>query len=110
VPFPGATMRQLVEELVRRNALAEGTLRLDGRDVDLGAVRCSLLNVIAAFDHIVPPAGSEPLTRLVSSDDAEELRLQAGHVALVAGRAASKVSLPAIAGWIRAHSDPIEED
>jgi polyhydroxyalkanoate synthase len=95
VPFPGATMRQLVEDLIRRNALVEGTLRLGGRDVDLGAVACPVLNVLAEFDHIVPTAGSEPLTRLVGSEDVEELRLRAGHVGLVA--------------WMQAHSDPIEE-
>jgi polyhydroxyalkanoate synthase subunit PhaC len=109
VPFPGATMRQLVEDLIRRNALVEGTLRLGGRDVDLGAVTCPVLNVLAEFDHIVPTAGSEPLTRLVGSEDAEELRLKAGHVGLVAGRAANKISLPHIAAWMQAHSDPIEE-
>ena len=109
VPFPGATMRQLVEDLIRRNALVEGTLRLGGRDVDLGAVTCPVLNVLAEFDHIVPTAGSEPLTRLVGSADVEELRLRAGHVGLVAGRAANKISLPHIAAWMQAHSDPIEE-
>jgi polyhydroxyalkanoate synthase len=89
--------------------LVEGTLRLGGRDVDLGAVTCPVLNVLAEFDHIVPTAGSEPLTRLVGSSDAEELRLRAGHVGLVAGRAANKISLPHIAAWMQAHSDPIEE-
>ena len=57
VPFPGGVMKQLVEQLVRRNALVDGSLRLGGSDVDLGAIRCPLLNVIAAFDHIVPPDG-----------------------------------------------------
>jgi polyhydroxyalkanoate synthase len=109
VPFPGATMRQLVEELIRRNALVEGTLTLGGRRVDLGAVRCPLLNVMAEHDHIVPTPATEPLTRLVGSEDAEELRLRAGHVGLVAGRAANKISLPHIAAWMQAHSDPIEE-
>jgi polyhydroxyalkanoate synthase len=40
---------------------------------------------------------------LVGSDDATELRLAAGHVGLVAGRSAAKVTLPGIADWIRAH-------
>ena len=30
VPFPGAAFRQTVEQLVRRNALIDGTLELDG--------------------------------------------------------------------------------
>jgi polyhydroxyalkanoate synthase len=106
VPFPGAAFRQTVEQLVRRNALMEGSLELGGQRVDLGAIRCPLLNVVAERDHIVPLAAAEPLPRLVASEEAEELRLAAGHVGLVAGRAAAKVTLPGIAAWIADHSEP----
>ena len=41
---------------------------------------------MAERDHIVPLAAAEPLPGLVGSQDAEELRLAAGHVGLVAGR------------------------
>jgi polyhydroxyalkanoate synthase len=105
VPFPGGVMRQLVEQLVRENALVNGSLRLGGADVDLGAIRCPLLNVIAQRDHIVPPPGSQAITRLVSS--AEELTLNAGHVGLLAGRQANKVTLPQIAAWLQSHSEEL---
>jgi poly[(R)-3-hydroxyalkanoate] polymerase subunit PhaC len=106
VPFPGAAFRQTVEQLVRRNALVEGSLELGGQRVDLAAIRCPVLNVVAERDHIVPLAAAEPVPRLVGSEEAEELRLAAGHVGLVAGRAAAKVTLPGIAGWIADHSEP----
>jgi polyhydroxyalkanoate synthase len=92
---------------VRRNALCDGSLVLGGEPVDLGAIRCPVLNVMAERDHIVPLAAAEPVTRLVGSGEADELRLQAGHVGLVAGRAAAKVTLPGIVDWITSHSDPI---
>jgi polyhydroxyalkanoate synthase len=103
VPFPGAAFGQLVGSFVRENALMEGTLELGGRRVDLGAIRCPVLNVVAERDHIVPIRAAEPLPGLVGSDDAQELRLHAGHVGLVAGRSAAKVTLPGIAEWIRDH-------
>jgi hypothetical protein len=59
--------------------------------------------VVAERDHIVPIAAAEPVPRLVGTPDAEELRLAAGHVGLVAGRTAAKVTLPGIAGWIKDH-------
>jgi polyhydroxyalkanoate synthase len=108
VPFPGAAFRQTIEQLVRGNALMEGTLELGGERVDLGRIRCPVLNVIAERDHIVPLPAAEPVTRLVGSEEAEELRLTAGHVGLVAGRAAAKVTLPGIAGWIADHSEPVQ--
>jgi polyhydroxyalkanoate synthase len=103
IPFPGAAFGQLVEQLVRDNALMAGTLELGGRRVDLGEVRCPVLSIVAERDHIVPLRAAEPLPRLVGASDASELRLHAGHVGLVAGRSAAKVTLPGIAGWIREH-------
>jgi polyhydroxyalkanoate synthase len=105
VPFPGAAFRQTVEQLVRRNALMDGSLVLGGERVDLGEIRCPVLNVLAERDHIVPLPAAEPVPRLVGSEQADELRLGAGHVGLVAGRAAAKVTLPGIAGWIADHSE-----
>ena len=107
VPFPGATFRQTVGQLVRENALVEGTLRLGGTPVDLGAIKVPFLNVMAEHDHIVPIAAAQPLTGLVGSEDASELRLKAGHVGLVASRTAAKVTLPQIAEWIAGHSDRV---
>jgi polyhydroxyalkanoate synthase subunit PhaC len=105
VPFPGAAFRQTIEQLVRRNALMEGTLELGGEPVDLERIRCPVLNVIAERDHIVPLSAAEPVPTLVGSDEAEELRLRAGHVGLVAGRDAAKLTLPGIAGWIADRSE-----
>jgi polyhydroxyalkanoate synthase len=105
VPFPGAAFRQTVEQLVRKNALMEGTFELGGERVDLGTIKRPVLNIMAERDHIVPLAAAEPIVDLVGSKDAEELRLSAGHAGLVAGRKAAKVTLPSIASWIADHSE-----
>jgi polyhydroxyalkanoate synthase subunit PhaC len=99
VPFPGAAFRETVERLVRANGLMDGSL------ADLGRITVPVLNVLAERDHIVPMAAAEPVVGLLGSEDAQELRLAAGHVGLVAGRSAAKVTLPGIAGWIAEHSD-----
>jgi polyhydroxyalkanoate synthase subunit PhaC len=66
-----------------------------------------VLNIMAERDHIVPLAAAEPVLDLVGSEEKEELRLAAGHAGLVAGRKASKVTLPGIAGWFKDHSEEI---
>jgi polyhydroxyalkanoate synthase len=99
VPFPGAAFRQTVERLVRGNGLMDRSL------ADLGTIDVPVLNVMAERDHIVPLPAAEPLAGLIPH--ADELRLQAGHVGLVAGRAAAKVTLPGIAGWIADHSEAV---
>lgn len=107
VPFPGATLLQTAE-MVRTNALKEGTLRLGGRPVSLASITCPLLNVVAEKDHIVPIAAAEPVPSLVGSEQAEELRLPAGHIGLVVGRSAAKVTIPYMIDWWQRHSDPVE--
>ena len=104
VPFPGATFRQTVELLVRDNLLATGELPFAGGTARLKDIKRPFLNIYCEQDTIVPAASAEPLTALVGSRDREELRLETGHVGLVAGRYATEVARPAIADWIRRHS------
>ena len=104
VPFPGATFRQTVDLLVRDNLLATGELPFAGGTVRLKDIKRPFLNIFCEEDTIVPAASAEPLPGLVGSRDSSDLRLETGHVGLVAGRYAEEVARPAIADWIRRHS------
>jgi polyhydroxyalkanoate synthase len=105
VPFPGAAFRQTVQVLIRDNAMMRGVIPFGRGEVRLADITVPYLNVFAEQDGIVPSAASEPITELVGSEDASDLRLRSGHVGFVAGRQAAKVARPQIADWIRAHSD-----
>ena len=104
IPFPGALLRQTVDLLIRENLLRTGELPLDGATARLKAIKRPFLNIFCEQDTIVPPASAEPLAGLVGSRDRGDLRLESGHVGLVAGRYAEEVARPAIADWIRRHS------
>jgi polyhydroxyalkanoate synthase len=93
--------------LMRGNGLMENTVRLGGRPVDLKAVRCPLLNVLAEHDHIVRLDAARPLCDIVGSVDKEELLVPGGHVAMVTGRLAAKSTIPGISEWLRRHADPL---
>jgi polyhydroxyalkanoate synthase len=106
VPFPGATARQTLEMLVRQNAFVCDGLRLDGEHVSLKAITVPMLTVIAERDHIVPEPVARALPGLVGSEESDELRLDAGHVGLVVGRTAAKVTIPKIIEFLRRRSEP----
>ncbi len=111
VPFPGAAFAQLVDRLVRGNDLMNGRMRLGGRGIDLAQARGRVLNAIAERDGVVPPAASEPASRLVGDPARrEELRLRGGHVTFATGRQAVRHTMPRLAEWIAAHSDERERD
>lgn len=105
IPFPGACFRQTAELFTRGNQLAAGEVRLGRRTVRLADITVPFLNVVGEADHIVPPDAVGPLASLVGSDDVEELRLPAGHVGLVVGKGARRRTLPAMADWVRRHSE-----
>jgi len=109
VPFPGAALREVVEELVRRNALMTGRVRVGARTVDLGDVRANVLNAFADKDNVVPPEAAEPATTVIGRPERrEELRLPGGHVTFATGRVAFNHTLPALSDWIVAHSTELD--
>ncbi len=106
VPFPGAAFREVVDELIRRNALMDGSLRVGGRAIDFTRTGATVLNAMAAHDTVVPRAAAEPIATLVGGPDRrDELVLPGGHVTFGTGRSAQRHSLPSLAGWIAAHSE-----
>jgi polyhydroxyalkanoate synthase len=100
LPLPGEYFRQVVKELLRKNGLCDGGLRIGGRLVDLRQIEAPLLHVIAANDHIVPPACAAPLVACAGSRDKEEMLLPGGHVSLVAGPNAVKRMWPKLDQWL----------
>jgi polyhydroxyalkanoate synthase subunit PhaC len=105
VAFPGAAFRQTVDVLIRRNALMDGVVPFGRGQVRLKDIKMPFLSVYCEYDTIVPAQSTEPLVDLVGSRDKGELRLQSGHVGLVAGRQSAKVARPQIVEWIRSHSE-----
>ena len=104
LPLPGGYFRQTVQQLLRNNALYEGTLRIGGRPVDLGRITVPMLHVMAQYDHIVPPPCAQPLIQRVGSVDKQELVLPGGHVSIAAGPNAVRRMWPALDSWLQGRS------
>jgi polyhydroxyalkanoate synthase len=110
VPFPGAAFRDMVHELIRRNVLMTGSMRLSGRRIDLADARGEVLIAVAERDNVVPLPASAPAMELIGAPDRrEEMRLPGGHVTFGTGRSAVKVTQPKLAQWIIEHSDVLPE-
>lgn len=108
VPFPGEVYRQYIKDCYQQNLFPRGLMEVGGQRVDLGRIRCSLLNIIAEHDTIAPPAMSEPLPELVGSADKQTLRFPVGHIGLSASSKSPALVWPRIASWIRERSREVE--
>lgn len=105
IPMAGAAYHQLITEFYRENRLMNGTLTIRGEHVDLRNVRANLLNMIATADHITPSCQSENAMPLFGSHDKTLLKLQGGHIGMMAGSGALKRVWPQLDEWLAAHSD-----
>jgi polyhydroxyalkanoate synthase len=105
VPLPGGVAMQVVDTWLRGNSFVSGTLRLKGRPADLRNITCPVLSVLTLSDEIIPPASARPIVDVLNSQDHELLEIEAGHIGLLIGRSAKKVSFPGIIGWLLRHSE-----
>ena len=106
VPFPGEVYRQYIKDCYQQNNFCNGRMVVGHRRVDLGAIRCPLLNLIADNDTIAPPPSSEALMAKVSSADKTLLRFPVGHIGLSTSSKGPKQIWPKIAAWIGERSAP----
>jgi polyhydroxyalkanoate synthase len=104
VPIAGPAFCQLAVDYVRDNGLMTGTARVAGRPVRLDRITMPTLIVRADRDDIVPPGSSAPVKGMLGSDDVEQVDVAAGHAGAFMGRAAMKVTIPAIVDWLERHS------
>ena len=104
IPFPGECYRQMVKELMWENKLMKGTLMLGGQSADPQRLKCSVLHVMAEYDHIAPYDSTRPLTSIVGSEDKEDLALKGGHVSLISGANAFLRLWPTVNEWLSVRS------
>jgi polyhydroxyalkanoate synthase len=102
IAFPGEAYRTYIGELYQANRLIEGTHHVRGRRVDLGAITCPTLAIVADRDAICPPGSAIALTERVGSPDTAVLRVPGGHVGAVVGGRAAREMYPALALWLAA--------
>ncbi|WP_328703098.1 alpha/beta fold hydrolase [Alkalihalobacterium elongatum] len=82
IPFPGATLKQLLNDLVLKNKLVEGELIIKGKKVNLANIRSNILIISMIHDEIVPEEYTQTIMDLLSSEDKLFARIKGGHVSL----------------------------
>jgi poly[(R)-3-hydroxyalkanoate] polymerase subunit PhaC len=103
IPFPGACFKQTTRWLIRENRLAENRLITARGQLDAGTISCPVMNAVGLADHLIPIESNRPIFDLIPHLD--HLEFQTGHVGLIVGGKAHRISVPAMADWIDQHCD-----
>jgi polyhydroxyalkanoate synthase len=106
IPVPGEVYREFVKYLYQKNLLTQNRMPVGKRIVDLGKIRCPVLNIMAEKDDLVPPSQSKVFNELISSKDRQALELKgSGHVGLAIGGRSQKEIWPAASAWLAERTD-----
>lgn len=102
---PGETFRQFIKDCYQENLLIQNKMEVGGRRVDLKKITMPLLNFYGKYDHLVPPAACEFLTRNVGSSDVEDICLETGHIGIYVSSKCQKEFAPKIADWMKTRDE-----
>ncbi len=97
----GECFKQFMKDLYQENKLIKGELEVGGKKVNLKNLTCSLLNIYATEDHLVPPAATIPLNDYVGSTDKELYSFKGGHIGVFVGSKSQKELAPAVTEWLK---------
>lgn len=100
IPVAGESFRKFVKDCFQQNLLIKNEMTMNGEVVDLQQVKCSVLNVIAQHDSIVPPESAEALMDKIGSNDAEMVKVKGGHHGITIGTSALKFVWQKTADWM----------
>ncbi len=99
VSFPGQAFRRYIEELYRKDALMEGTMRLSGRSARMEDIHCPVLAVSFEHDNIVPWKSAAVLVDRIASKEKLHVKLPGGHVGAVVSKSAAKGLWPMLSNF-----------
>jgi polyhydroxyalkanoate synthase subunit PhaC len=97
---PGEMFRQFMQWFVKENRLVDGSLKLDGRSVDLNQIKMPVLNIYATQDHLVPPSSSRTLERLLGTRDYTTHEFRGGHIGIYVSGSAQRDIPERITTWL----------
>lgn len=105
--YPGRSFGQLYHRFAKGNALAAGTVDIDGHEVSLAAITAPVLVFAGATDGIAPVAAVRAVEPLLTG--AGEVRFEivpGGHLGMLTGRAARDTTWRALDEWFAQWTKP----
>lgn len=109
IDYPGGINQDMVLHLWLQNPLKHGSIQLEGREVSLKNIQCSLLVGAGKTDQIVTEAAAKPLIELTSSTDVTFTLIPGGHLGLMSNQKTANTFWPKMTTWLTQRSTHIEQ-
>jgi polyhydroxyalkanoate synthase len=104
IDVAGRAYVEFLEDIYQENKLYENELELGGRKVDLDELEMPILQIVAEYDHLIPPEASKPFNEVVPSDDATIMEFPTGHIGMSVSSRTHAELWPEVCDWFEDRS------
>jgi polyhydroxyalkanoate synthase len=105
IPVAGEAYREYMKQCYQQNLLVKSELKLNGHRVDLKNITMPVLNLVATYDHLVPPESGMTFTHRLPSRDKKLMTFPTGHIGLSVSSKSHAEFWPGVSSWLRKRSD-----
>ena len=104
IDVAGAAFEEFIEDIYQENKLYNNELTLGGRDVDVNEIDMPVLQIVAEYDHLIPPGASKPFNDVVGSDDVTTMEFATGHIGMSVSSRSHAQLWPDVCEWFEERS------
>ncbi len=105
IDVAGEAYEEFIRDIYQENKLHENELTLGGERVDLANIDMPVLQIVAEYDHLIPPEASKPFNDAIASTDTEVLEFATGHIGMSVSSRSHEELWPAVCDWFEARSN-----
>ncbi|AFO56736.1 MULTISPECIES: class III poly(R)-hydroxyalkanoic acid synthase subunit PhaC [unclassified Natrinema] len=108
IDMAGAAYEEFIRDVYQDNKLYENDLTLDGDHVDISNIDMPVLQIVAEYDHLIPPAASKPFNDVIASEDTDILEFATGHIGMSVSSRSHEELWPQVCAWFAERSNGTE--
>ncbi len=104
IDVAGDAYVEFLEDIYQENKLYRNELELEGHPVDLERIDMPVLQIVAEYDHLIPPSASKPFNDVVGSDDTTIIEFPTGHIGMSVSSRSHENLWPQVCDWFAERS------
>ena len=109
IDVAGEAYVQFLEDIYQENKLYNDELVLGDREVDLGRITMPVLQIVAEYDHLIPPEASKPFNEVLPGEDNEIMEFPTGHIGMSVSSRSHAQLWPEVCTWCEERSQVDQE-
>jgi len=99
IDVAGKAYVEFLEDIYQDNQLYRNELVIGDHEVELDELTMPILQIVAEYDHLIPPDASRPFNEVVASDDTTILEFPTGHIGMSVSSRSHAELWPQVCDW-----------